>query len=404
MSDYYAYVDKSNAEEENIFLEFHCLPVLTAGDWPTLGSQQFRNILLESKIPVISLGSTQAGLRERLPFQQAGDLESDWYRLRTNTQQRGLPADLFPDENAEANPIFIEELIPLPPETADALNRLTSIDDVEDAEVDVIDTELRHNAGWNPEFIAVYNVGQGNSNAICNDQGSPLLYFDLGGGCYKNKGTYPSTLNFCMTYRPIIILSHWDTDHYESAKRNTAYQNGTWIVPRQRFGPAHQKFFLQLNSAGKALIWPATLGSRSFQWGTIKRCTHPDPKKKNHSGLAMIASLSPVSNTIAEVLLPADAAYTYIPGHGTCDGLVATHHGAEFDALNAPVPGAKGRNAIAYSFGAGNSYGHPRAPAVTAHRHSNRKDTTGGHIALTDGTIPTLPCGSGCNLGIVQNY
>jgi len=404
MNTYYAYVDKGESNEENVFLEFHCLPVRTGTDWPSMNVQQFRNILLESQVPVISLDSSPARLSDFVPAQRAENLESDWYLLKTSTEQRGLAADLFVDENAEGNPVYIEELIPVPPNVADTLNKLTGIDDVEDATEEIITAELGHNAGWNAEFISVYDVGQGNSNAICNDQGIPLLYFDLGGGCYKNKKTYPSTLSFCMSYQPLIMLSHWDTDHYESAKRNTSYQSGTWIVPRQKFGPAHQKFFLQLQAAGKVLIWPVGLASCSFQWGTIVRCTNPDPKKKNHNGLAMIASLSPVHNTIAEVLLPADAAYTYVPGHGTCDGLVATHHGAEFDTWNSPVPGAKGAKAIAYSFGAGNSYSHPRTSAVTAHRHSNRKDTPKGHIALTDAAIPTLPCGGSCNLTLVQSY
>lgn len=403
MSNYYAYVDKADTDERDIFLEFHCLPIRPVNDWTGMYNQQFRNILAESQVPAIILNSSLKRFRQQFPDINE-DQESNWYQRHTNKEQRGLPADLYADENAPGDELFVDRLEPLDPAIAASLEALTSFDDIEDASEEEINTVLAHNSAYIAEFVAVYHVGQGNSNAICADNGMPLLYFDLGGGCYKNKSTYPTALNFCFTEEPLIILSHWDTDHYETAKRNTAYQSKTWIVPRQLIGPAHLKFLLRVRTAGTVLIWPRYLTSVSFHWGTLVVCTHHNPKKKNHTGLAFMVSLRPKFNSIKEVLLPADAAYTYIPGHKPCDGLVATHHGAEFDTFNAPVPGMTGKGAIAYSYGAGNSYGHPRSPAIAAHLHTNRCDTNSGHIALTDHYFRGAPCGGSCSLGITQSY
>ncbi|MBE9667638.1 hypothetical protein [Mucilaginibacter boryungensis] len=120
MSSYYAYVDKVDSDVQDIFLEFHCLLMNTAGGWVHLRSQQFRNALAESRVPAISLKSSLKRFREQLPGIGEGR-ESNWYELHTNKEQRGLPADLYADENAAGDAIFVERIEPLSPLIADSL-------------------------------------------------------------------------------------------------------------------------------------------------------------------------------------------------------------------------------------------------------------------------------------------
>src|SRR5579871_3626379 len=65
---------------------------------------------------------------------------------------------------------------------------------------------------------AVYDVGQGNCNAILGGNHfthHPILYFDMGGGVLNNAHTYPNALgSLCGFMHPPVVLSHWDWDHW----------------------------------------------------------------------------------------------------------------------------------------------------------------------------------------------
>lgn len=409
---YYGHIDKVEiADLNNPYIEFHCLQKNMADKILQAGFVDFNNSLLEIPSIVITLENNLAAIQKFSTFENILDAESNWVLLTTNDSQEGLQADLFVENQEQQTLIFLASISPIPDDENGTLNLLkekVSLPERDAKEQDILET-LEVNRSQPAEFIAVYNVGQGNCNAVCNDGGQPLLYYDMGGGCYKNKNTYRTTLTFCFSMNPPILLSHWDMDHFESARRTSAMLAATWILPRQVIGPVHLKFFLSIT--GTKLIWPSTLPSLSFYWGEIVLCTGPTGKK-NHTGLAFLASLSPRRNGIKAVMLPADAAYYHIPGSTTSfDAIVATHHGAEFYNANSPVSVAKGKKAIAYSFGSRNSYGHPKRHAISAHisagwPRSNKKNTHAGHIALCD-ISPTvrLACAAGhCSLAIVQHY
>lgn len=409
---YYAYIDKVEPAGEEQYFEFHCLDKSLADSIIDFLPIQFQAVLSDTRSQVITLTNSIDAIQKIFPVDDITNTESNWVILATD-DHTGLEAFLFVENAPEETAILISAITPFPPDSATERKLLdkVSLDDYEDAAEESIKTLLERNKSQTPEFIAIYDVGQGNSNAVCNQQCQPLLYFDLGGGCYKNKKTYPTALNFCFTHAPCIILSHWDMDHFQTAQMNSHYRSKDWIVPRQKLGPVHLKFYRSIT--GMRLIWPASLPSLAFCWGEIVVCTGP-AGKKNHTGLSYAASINPMVNTIRDVLLPADAAYTYIPGAAlrkNFDGLIATHHGAEFDTVNHPVPASKGQKANVYSFGKPNTYSHPRVPATTAHissgwPHAERKNTWAGHIALADnpGSL-TLGCAAGhCDLAIVQQY
>lgn len=409
---YYAYIDKAEPSAAGIYLEFHCLQNELADTILQWQSSEVHAAIRKAPSQVIVADHPSSTISRYFDAENIAGSESSWVILRTNTNHEGLAAQLFTGDEGEAATVYINNIDPLPYNslTRQLLDEKISLDLYEDAvEEDVFTLISEAFKLVQAEFAAVYNVGQGNCNAICNLSCMPLLYFDLGGGCYANTKTYPSVLDFCFSYKPPILLSHWDTDHYQSAKLNSRYQGERWIVPRQQLGPVHLKFFLGLP---RVMIWPSVLNTLNIpHLGTITRCTGPSGSK-NHTGLALMLDL-PLSmrNSIQKVLLPADAAYTYIPGATaqTFDGIVTTHHGAQFDHGNQPVCKASASKAIAYSYGSFNTYHHPKVNAVNSHScagWTDIRETLHGHIALSDSFHPgNLACGGGsCNLQIVQFY
>lgn len=261
--------------------------------------------------------------------------------------------------------------------------------------------------------LNVYNVGQGNLTAITDEDNMPLVYFDLGGGFAWNKFTYPNTLRLCFSSCKTVIISHWDNDHVETAKRyfgfNPAILNGiTWIAPEQDITVSYFKLAAKMSVSGNLILWPKNLkGSISLWFGKLIKCKGSD---KNNSGLAMIVN-SP-NNTIKSILNPADAAYLNIPGIKKMkfDGLVATHHGANFFNANSPIPISNiEKGNIAFSYGRYNTYNHPRNESVDAHHYSNWTNcynTKDGNISFTtDASYLEVPCGcSSCSLNITHTF
>ncbi|MFO0611520.1 MAG: hypothetical protein U0414_02945 [Polyangiaceae bacterium] len=263
------------------------------------------------------------------------------------------------------------------------------------------------------ELAAVYEVGQGVCQALCNSSSQPLAYVDFGGGCLANASSYPTHLVFCYAQNPIVVLSHWDFDHWRSALASPGSLSLTWIAPKQKWGPTAGSFVGSLRGAGGTLLlWgrsssPALPGHLS-----IARCTG---SSRNDSGLAVKAAIRRLGVT-SRALFPGDARYTAIPAGllGTLDHLVASHHGSGLVG----TPPAAGRDVV-YSFGinrAGtfmgtNSHGHPDrralATARTAGWHT-RHDTAAGHVGLwpqpgaVAGRAGACPTCVGCSLGIVQ--
>lgn len=247
--------------------------------------------------------------------------------------------------------------------TALKLNTLFSWASFQDASEQELKYALKKNYSVpvNTHKLNVYNVGQGSLSAITTEDNIPLIYFDIGGGFIWNYKTYPQTLKLCFTVAKTIIISHWDGDHIETARRYS-YSNWAqfigknWIVPKQDLTPFYSKLLSKMATTGNVLVWPNSLPSLPFWAGKIIKCIGPD---KNHSGLALIVVST--KNSIKRVLHPADVAYIHIPNYSNLklDGLVATHHGAEFDINNNPIPTTK-NGAIAYSYAITKKYGHPK--------------------------------------------
>jgi hypothetical protein len=314
-----------------------------------------------------------------------------WFKIKINNTE-GLPLQQYVEnsENPTISNRFLEWIKIINPRdpVARRLNRFFSWDDFPLATEEQLTTALRLNPAVNGVHLNVYNVGQGSLNAVCDDNEVPLLYFDLGGGFNFNRFTYNQTLLLDWEYVNTIVVSHWDWDHLETARRHRygnwePYNGKNWIVPQQPLSPSYARFAAHISATCNLLIWPNNLRRIIIDNIEIIKCNGPH---KNDSGLAIIVKSN---EKIAQTLHPGDAAYRYIRFlKGTnLNGLVATHHGGQFVDNNAPLPTVV-NGCIAYSY-AVTRYGHPHANAVTAYVNNgwgaianNRQDTVNGHISM----------------------
>lgn len=228
------------------------------------------------------------------------------------------------------------------------------------------------------DSVRFYDVGQGDCIGLETDE-DVHLYVDYG-GLLDHPDPTPNGVKSRLPIKSgmSIILTHWDWDHYNSAKYNQdAVDDAEWIVPRQLVGPRALKF---ASSLRRAACWPDSAGATAYRFNIgakfqiqIEKCaasptTSGQKEDRNLTGLAVtIYKLDAQDNDDKYVLLPGDAPYDKIPSvqtiQGKCLGMLAYHHGSKrhwIKATDNHIP-TKQRSSkkLIYSYGPSNSYGHP---------------------------------------------
>lgn len=310
---------------------------------------------------------------------------SSWISFTTNDNTvESYPAELYNsvmfDDNVERINISNIDNI----ELSDSKAKVFSMNVFKQSNLVEIEDLIEEKLPNYIENVFVYNVGQGNCNAITNYRCIPQIFYDFGGGAYQNTRTYPKNLEFDFRKEPLVILSHWDWDHMVSILKSehANIKKSNWIVPKQQIGITHLKVAVELYNSGKLKIWPDDEIDELY----ILRKLHIQKlngSDKNNSGLVLTVFLG--KNSEQAVLLPGDANYNLIDKHFySYYGLVATHHGASSHdcLLNMPKP-FRDFNKIAFSFGENNSYNHPKRASLYEHASngwSNTFYTLNGHI------------------------
>ena len=185
--------------------------------------------------------------------------------------------------------------------------------------------------------------------------------------------------------------------------------NCKWIAPRQSIGLTHKKFAAKLHAKGNLLIWPSKINYIITKFGNIIKL--PSNLNRNLSGIIMLAETYNIDDNgklfKAITLLPGDSPYRLIPyiENISFHGLVASHHGGNYRGDIPPLPHAI--HTIAYSYGNGNSYGHPSNASVNRHfgvGWNYRLDTPNGNIALgiARRAVQWNPCLNICDLQLEQ--
>lgn len=270
-------------------------------------------------------------------------------------------------------------LKPVDSQTSAALETLVSLEGVPVATEEFLTKTLTLDGAV---AAVVYDVGQGNCNAILNAGYQPLLYFDFGGGAGPHTKTFPDTLTgMCTCRRPPVLLSHWDWDHWATALRNVN-SAGTgdllalpWIAPRQRVGPVHRAFVAKLDNLH---LWPDEgLTEIHLDHFSVYKCSAAN-SGRNHSGLVL--EFRPFWAKDHGLLFPGDCDYDFLPPpirkKGAYDVICVPHHGGKAQSGSAFGPTRSAMyNRLCYSAGDPNHYGHPRQDTIDAHRHKNWQAT-----------------------------
>lgn len=313
-------------------------------------------------------------------------LEAQWIELHAfspapfgASDAARLYAGLFSDPD----PVYVQGKLPSR-QQGSALSDIFSLHHLPVAATDDVESIL---ADAGADMLCVYDVGQGNANALVHN-GLPTIYYDLGAGVYGNKRTTPAGLRFCFSARTPILLSHWDADHWAGAyatKVGAGYPalSRDWIAPLQTIGPVHTAFAHDIvTNLGNLFIYsppPGVIGSTTMASGHVASFTTGSGSDKNGSGIVLVIENVRLPNGPVSWILTGDCDYRYfiaalVPSPPV--GIVAPHHGADLHAGSVPPSPASIQDdpyhRLAYSFGKDNAHGrtgvtHPTIKGMTAH-------------------------------------
>jgi len=175
-------------------------------------------------------------------------------------------------------------------------------------------------------IVAVLNIGTGNCNVVYDGRGRIVAYYDFGNPFTTQKKTAP-LLQYahCVHDDPLLILSHWDWDHYSMSRRVRTTWNLRWIAPQQHIGSAatREVYGRVLNSpdGGELYVWNAAAAGMAapehlrLPWGFLERGLthhqladnlHPnsDGEELNNGGLAMYVCVKDAPGETLRPLLP----------------------------------------------------------------------------------------------------
>jgi hypothetical protein len=348
------------------------------------------------------------------------DLKFDWQGMSFDIDE-WLQIVLTPGDNSlifrnlyvGGQPISISFVSRPPSTTTAALDEAHDLDEWVTGDDDVT-TFLNGLPSPVIDRFAVYDVGQGGANGLSGTADKPLIYFDFGGGTATHTTTRPhSAPVFCLCADPLMLLSHWDADHWSSAPLVAASLSRDWIAPYQWITSPHIVFVGTIVSAGGTLRVSKAAPGTVFSFGNARlHRANGTAKSRNDSGFFLVVHPSTSGEPF---FFPADADYAHTVGMpSTAAGIVATHHGGNWKSTTAPSSaGGGGATRAAYSFGIfsavkSNSYGHPTTRSVTDHtaagfstldtplrNGTGRSGNNTGHVYLdwAGAAVPTAPCG-----------
>ena len=195
--------------------------------------------------------------------------------------------------------------------------------------------------------IRVFDVGQGDSIAILADVGGTeesVLQIDYGGrerNPFKDGKDIDKRMP--IVRGQLLMLTHWDEDHWCSASKGSSAQSADWLVPRQLTSPRAVLFSTKLRAIH---CIPESLVSQPLRfavqngdymlWEKIGYFAGAFAKDEdcNKTGLAFaIVRLGPQGEEA--ILLPGDTPFDKVGVFARLlqrgvklRGVVAFHHGA----------------------------------------------------------------------------
>jgi hypothetical protein len=194
----------------------------------------------------------------------------------------------------------------------------------------------------------IYDVGQGDAIAIIDDVGRTILQLDYGGrqgNPFEGKSSGEVDQMLPLTSDALVMVTHWDEDHWSTGPKGATAKGVDWLVPRQVTSPRAVRFAADLKKVrcipetmvGRIVEFTAQNGD-AILWQKIAPSS-PSPsihENCNKTGVA-IALLRRSGASGQVILLPGDAPFHEVPlfehlylAGMTLTGLVAFHHGSKY--------------------------------------------------------------------------
>jgi hypothetical protein len=239
--------------------------------------------------------------------------------------------------------------------------------------------------------VRVYDVGQGDGIAILDDKDQSVLQVDYGGRQSNPFTGWPP--NKIDAYMPapnseLIMLTHWDEDHWCTAAKGKSVRGAAWLVPRQVTSPRAVRFSASLNRiscipearVGEAFCF-RTIGGDEIWWEKIAASevdgTKHEDCNKTGVALSVVKRAEPGAGQV--ILIPGDAPFHRVRHYDrhraenlSLRGLVAFHHGAKTHWTEATRtllktwPIGRRKTEVVFSYGDPNSFHHPFEQSYTA--------------------------------------
>ncbi|MDE5604084.1 MAG: hypothetical protein K2I73_00700 [Eubacterium sp.] len=220
--------------------------------------------------------------------------------------------------------------------------------------------------------FTVHNVGQALATSLSEKGQKPFFYFDYGIACGKNARTLPKNIKLPIAKDATILLSHVDEDHWCGFRINQEALKCRWIIP-QNPRKALKKTLSSVYSNGGTIIQYSANGLSILKIKSLNNCmvagnsqstinSSRSPKKTHETGNALYI-FAQYKGKEYKIVISGDQDYDYQDNSyfNDINLLVACHHGGEFSwskRAAIPIPNSV-ENKIVYSYGDGNSYGHP---------------------------------------------
>ena len=211
-------------------------------------------------------------------------------------------------------------------------------------------------------LVGINAIGAGNNVTLWDLQGQPVAYVDYGFPVPTNLSTWPAGPDPCVCADPLMILTHWDYDHFAMVRRNAGAFGLRWVAPRQKMGSAalrelYQPLLLSGGQGGRLYLWCSPGGHLVTDFGVIERARGKHAPNEDglvvyvrvDAGAALLAGLSRQPTRVRNsAIIPRGSAIPAEWIDGAVDPpfsgdevVVPAIAGGDFAALN-PEPAAGG--------------------------------------------------------------
>lgn len=220
--------------------------------------------------------------------------------------------------------------------------------------------------------FTIHNVGQALATSLREKGEQPFFYFDYGIACGRNKFTLPVDAELPIAENATILLSHVDEDHWCGFRINPEALKCRWVVP-QKPGKALKKMLSSVYLSGGSISLYRANGLNIFRIKSVNNCMVDGNEKSKIKSLRAPKTVHENGNALYifaehegkkyKIAVSGDQDYDYQNNNYLKDVnlLVACHHGGKYSwSKKAIVPRPNtDENTLIYSYGQGNTYGHP---------------------------------------------